>query len=222
MRVYQFMDDGGLLLISVTPEYVEMLRRLPAIAHGDGAERFRAPDPMDPENRSPEARDLRDDWVDLVIPDLHEAFDNQHSAVSEVLDKAEPSGFDDWLLFHQKLAKSDAGISEGEGGGDDGNSKSSEETVDLTIPPQFVELWYGALNQGRLALHARYGKSEGEFTNSDDISKSDGWIHARNHYLFYSFLQVPLMQLMQMEFQEDLDESQEQQLDDNFDNEPPF
>lgn len=91
MRLYEFTDDGGLLLLAVGRESMEKLRRLPAIARGDGADRFRAPDPLDPENRSPEARALREDWVDLVVPELHEMFDNQHCAVIEVLDKAQPS-----------------------------------------------------------------------------------------------------------------------------------
>jgi len=223
--MYEFMDDGGLLLIGVAPKYIEMLRRLPAIAHGDGAERFREPDPMDPQNRSPEARSLRDDWMDLVVPELHEIFDNQHCAVNEVLDKAEPSYFDDWLFHQQKLAKDFAENFDEEMEGDDEDAQPPERTeaVDLIIPPELIEPWYGALNQGRLALHARYGDSEGEFTNSEDSSKSDAWNQARAHYSFYSFLQYPLIHLMQTEFDEKFlgsDESQAE--DDDSDDDLPF
>lgn len=213
--MYEFTNDGGLRLIGVSPKYIEMLRRLPAIARGDGAERFRNPDPIDPENRSPEARSLRDDWDDLVVPELHEVFDNQHCAVNEVLDKAEPSDFDEWLFHQLKHAKDIAGDSEEQNGKDDEDSQPPEkmETVDLIIPSALVEPWYGALNQGRLALHARYAESEGEFTNSKDSTRSDAWNQARAHYAFYSFLQYPLIQLMQLEFDEEFPRRE----DDSFD-----
>lgn len=227
MRACHINDDGSLLLLGVTPKFMEMLRRLPAIACGDGAERFRAPDPMDPENRSPEARSLRDDWDDLVVPELHEVFDNQHCAVNQVLDEAEPSQFDYWLQFHFKKLLGDAedsgekqGDEEvghgGEGHGDE-NFEQPVVTVDLTIQPELIEPWYGALNQGRLTLYARYGVSEGEFTHMENSSTSDSWKQAREHYMFYSYLQVPLLQLMQMEFDEESAEGEEPQDDDDFD-----
>ncbi len=217
MRLYEFTDDGGLQLLAVGPEWMEKLRRLPAIARGDGAERFRAPDPLDPENRSPEASALREDWVDLVVPDLHEVFDNQHCAVIEVLDKAQPSEFGQWMLLQQKLLQGDAATEKNEEGGE-----GECELVDLTIPPELVESWYGALNQGRLALHARYAESESDLDSADDASKSDAWKHARDHYLFYSRLQAPLMQLMQMGFEGKDFENDDQEDDEEFDDYPPF
>ena len=71
------------------------------------------------------------DWQEHVIPELQLEFSRQLDLVSEDLEK----------VRRQNLE------ADGEGAG---------EMYEFTIPFDHVEQWYGALNQARLVMQARY------------------------------------------------------------------
>ena len=88
----------------------------------------------------------------------------------------------------------------GEDGLDDEEDEpvDEEELVDFIVPSEKVDAWYGALNQGRLALDARYELHKVLSGEESIDEQSDAWHSAFGHYQVYSRLQAPLLHLMEM------------------------
>lgn len=176
------LENGDVELIGMDAIELAMLERLSGVSRDKGSDRFLQPDPMDPGDDSPEARDLRDDWMNLVVPELLDHFDAQISKVAADLDARVPGECGDEFLV---------------GFGDHGELPELGGHCNVRIPREHVEDWYGALNQARLALDARYDLS-GEIEPVGALeTQSPAWRQAWFHSRFYGMLQMPLMEVMQ-------------------------
>jgi hypothetical protein len=108
--------------------------------------------------------DEQSEWEEVVIPDLKSLFNGQISCVVE-------------------------GVTRGQEAVEVGAAKASGE---VQIPKEDAENWYGALNQARLALEARYkfGPSE-EIEDLEEFPDEKRSAYVRNQ--FYSALQGVLL-----------------------------
>jgi len=105
-------------------------------------------------------------WEDIVVPDLQHHFSSQIEHVLKVIREAKKRAPD-----HEK----------------------GESAVEIHIPREDGELWYGALNQARIALESHY-----KFGPIDEIDvletlspkKRDAFLRER----FYMSLQSVLIQ----------------------------
>jgi hypothetical protein len=129
-----------------------------------------APDALDGGNdRLPQRlgalMDEQSDWEEVVIPELKSFFSGQISCVVE-------------------------GVKRGQEGVELGKEEASGEVF---ITKEDAENWYGALNQARLALEARYkfGESE-EIEDLEDFDDDKRSAFVRNR--FYNALQGVLLE----------------------------
>ncbi|MCW1883909.1 DUF2017 family protein [Luteolibacter flavescens] len=143
--------EGGLRIDLESPIDWMVLRCIPHDARGTAiplADRMGGLMDSDPQ---------AEDWREFVVPELHETFDSQLTAVEQALENA---------------------------GADDGASE-------LFIKREEGELWYGALNQARMALEERY-----QFLTTEPESMTPGTRSAYVRLSWYQNLQYMLLRFV--------------------------
>jgi hypothetical protein len=136
--------------------------------------------------------ELVDDWQEFVMPDLRQEFTKQLDCVANDLRQAQPestpSPLDDDSLHDDALdddpldddaldndaldndaldddALDDDPLREDEAKAGAEDDAAPAATYELIIPFDHIESWYGALNQARLVLQARY-----EFPETENLA----------------------------------------------------
>jgi hypothetical protein len=110
--------------------------------------------------------ELNDDWNEHVVPDLRSDFARQMDCVVDDLRAARrernpPRG------EGERVREENRERDEAEGEHEDEDEDEHEdgrggESYQVVIPPEHIDSWYGALNQARLVMQARYNFPEVE------------------------------------------------------------
>jgi hypothetical protein len=166
--------------------------------------------------------ELVEDWQEFVMPDLRQEFTRQLDCVANDLRQAQPestpSTLDDDSLDNDALdddpldddpldddaldddaldddALDDDPLREDEAKAGAEDDAAPAATYELIIPFDHIESWYGALNQARLVLQARY-----EFPETENLAAMVELLTSKNlkPYLtsrFYMEIQGALLDL---------------------------
>lgn len=172
MRIRR-VPSKGLVLSRLPAAQLRLLTQIPVHADPSGS-----PDAEDRLYQSPvrtplddSEDELVDDWNDHVLPDLRSEFARQLECVQADLRTArrEPPP----QRSRPSTVQEEAPVDEDEEGEEEPNSGPDSppeavppETYELIIPHQHVESWFGALNQARLVMQARYNFPELETLES--------------------------------------------------------
>ncbi len=174
----------GLVISRLPASHLHLLRQIPLHADPAGspaAESRLYQSPVRSPEHDPDDS-LAGDWNDYVLPDLRSDFARQIDHITADLltarretRPAEPATGSDAPAFEDTgtddddddAGEADADDSESEDEDEDEDaSPAATETYELTIPFDHVEAWYGALNQARLVMQARYDFPEQESLES--------------------------------------------------------
>lgn len=214
----------GLVLSGMPAAQLRMLEQVALHADPSGSpaasERLYQTPVKQPQNDTDE--ELVDDWQEFVMPDLRQEFTRQLDCVANDLRQAQPestpSPLDDDSLHDDALdddpldddpldddaldddaldddALDDDPLREDEAKAGAEDDAAPAATYELIIPFDHIESWYGALNQARLVLQARY-----EFPETENLAAMVELLTSKNlkPYLtsrFYMEIQGALLDL---------------------------
>jgi hypothetical protein len=209
----------GLVLSGMPAAQLRMLEQVALHADPSGSpaasERLHQTPVKQPQNDTDE--ELVDDWQEFVMPDLRQEFTKQLDCVANDLRQAQPestpSPLDDDSLHDDALdddpldddpldddaldddALDDDPLREDEAKAGAEDDAAPAATYELIIPFDHIESWYGALNQARLVLQARY-----EFPETENLAAMVELLTSKNlkPYLtsrFYMEIQGALLDL---------------------------
>ena len=154
------VPSRGLVISRLPASHLRLLQQIPL--HADpagsrGAEERLYQSPVKTPLDDTED-ELVNDWNDHVLPDLRSDFARQIDCVTA-----------DLLTVRREYAPATAetpAVRENEPGEDededDEETQPPGDSYELVIPLDHVESWYGALNQARLVMQARYNFPETE------------------------------------------------------------
>jgi len=132
-----------------------------------------------------EAEAIREDWREVIQPELEENFRSQVRGVLDEIENAAP-------MSSEELEELE------EYGFDEVTGEAP--LYALEIPPESVEDWYGALNQGRLALEAKYHFGD----RAKAMEEAGNWPQDRRvgfmHFTIYAAIQEALLHAMEQSF----------------------
>ena len=178
----------GLVLSGMPAAQLRMLEQVALHADPSGSpaasERLYQTPVKQPQHDADE--ELVDDWQEFVMPDLRQEFTRQLDCVANDLRQAQPestpSPLHDDSLSEEEASDADA-------------TTSPAATYELIIPFDHIESWYGALNQARLVMQARY-----EFPETENLAAMVELLTSKNlkPYLtsrFYMEIQGALLDL---------------------------
>jgi len=178
----------GLVLSGMPAAQLRMLEQVALHADPSGSpaasERLYQTPVKQPQHDADE--ELVDDWQEFVMPDLRQEFTRQLDCVANDLRQAQPESTPNPLH--------DDSLSEEEASDADATT-SPAATYELIIPFDHIESWYGALNQARLVMQARY-----EFPETENLAAMVELLTSKNlkPYLtsrFYMEIQGALLDL---------------------------
>jgi hypothetical protein len=214
----------GLVLSGMPAAQLRMLEQVALHADPSGSpaasERLYQTPVKQPQHDADE--ELVDDWQEFVMPDLRQEFTKQLDCVANDLRQAQPestpSPLDDDSLHDDALdddpldddaldndaldndaldddALDDDPLREDEAKAGAEDDAAPAATYELIIPFDHIESWYGALNQARLVLQARY-----EFPETENLAAMVELLTSKNlkPYLtsrFYMEIQGALLDL---------------------------
>lgn len=214
----------GLVLSGMPAAQLRMLEQVALHADPSGSpaasERLYQTPVKQPQHDADE--ELVDDWQEFVMPDLRQEFTKQLDCVANDLRQAQPestpSPLDDDSLHDDALdddpldddaldndaldndaldddALDDDPLREDEAKAGTEDDAAPAATYELIIPFDHIESWYGALNQARLVLQARY-----EFPETENLAAMVELLTSKNlkPYLtsrFYMEIQGALLDL---------------------------
>jgi hypothetical protein len=102
--------------------------------------------------------ELNEDWNEHVVPDLRSDFARQMDCVVDDLRTARrernPPREKGERVREEKSARDEDE--------DEDETERGSESYEVVIPPEHIDSWYGALNQARLVMQARYNFPEVE------------------------------------------------------------
>jgi hypothetical protein len=143
--------------------------------------------------------EINDDWNEHVVPDLRSDFARQMDCVVDDLRAARrernPPRAEEERVREKKSARDE---DEDEYEHEDEHEDEPErgaETYEVVIPPEHIDSWYGALNQARLVMQARYN-----FPEIESLAAVVALLASENlkPYLtarFYTEIQAALLEL---------------------------
>jgi hypothetical protein len=214
----------GLVLSGMPAAQLRMLEQVALHADPSGSpaasERLYQTPVKQPQHDADE--ELVEDWQEFVMPDLRQEFTRQLDCVANDLRQAQPestpSTLDDDSLDNDALdddpldddpldddaldddaldddALDDDPLREDEAKAGAEDDAAPAATYELIIPFDHIESWYGALNQARLVLQARY-----EFPETENLAAMVELLTSKNlkPYLtsrFYMEIQGALLDL---------------------------
>ena len=164
----------GLVLSGMPAAQLRMLEQVALHADPSGSpaasERLYQTPVKQPQHDADE--ELVEDWQEFVMPDLRQEFTRQLDCVANDLRQAQPestpSTLDDDSLDNDALhddSLDDDPLREDEAKAGTEDDAAPAATYELIIPFDHIESWYGALNQARLVLQARY-----EFPETENLA----------------------------------------------------
>ena len=194
----------GLVLSGMPAAQLRMLEQVALHADPSGSpaasERLYQTPVKQPQHDADE--ELVEDWQEFVMPDLRQEFTRQLDCVANDLRQAQPestpSTLDDDSLDNDALhddSLDDDPLREDEAKAGTEDDAAPAATYELIIPFDHIESWYGALNQARLVLQARY-----EFPETENLAAMVELLTSKNlkPYLtsrFYMEIQGALLDL---------------------------
>jgi hypothetical protein len=223
MKIRRIISKG-LVLSGMPAAQLRMLEQVALHADPSGSpaasERLYQTPVKQPQHDADE--ELVDDWQEFVMPDLRQEFTKQLDCVANDLRQAQPestpSPLDDDSLHDDALdddpldddpldddaldddaldddALDDDPLREDEAKAGAEDDAAPAATYELIIPFDHIESWYGALNQARLVLQARY-----EFPETENLAAMVELLTSKNlkPYLtsrFYMEIQGALLDL---------------------------
>ena len=169
----------GLVLSGMPAAQLRMLEQVALHADPSGSpaasERLYQTPVKQPQHDADE--ELVEDWQEFVMPDLRQEFTRQLDCVANDLRQAQPEStpstldddsLDDDSLHDDSLhddSLDDDPLREDEAKAGTEDDAAPAATYELIIPFDHIESWYGALNQARLVLQARY-----EFPETENLA----------------------------------------------------
>ena len=218
MKIRRIISKG-LVLSGMPAAQLRMLEQVALHADPSGSpaasERLYQTPVKQPQHDADE--ELVEDWQEFVMPDLRQEFTRQLDCVANDLRQAQPestpSTLDDDSLDNDALdddpldddpldddaldddALDDDPLREDEAKAGTEDDAAPAATYELIIPFDHIESWYGALNQARLVLQARY-----EFPETENLAAMVELLTSKNlkPYLtsrFYMEIQGALLDL---------------------------
>ncbi len=153
------IKSKGLVLSRLPAAQLRLLHQIPLHADTAGS-----PDAEDRLYQSPVRTPMDDtedeivnDWNDHIVPDLRADFTRQLDCVADDLRRARRESPPPATT--SRLREEPPG---GDPEDDPDDSPATSETYEVVIPADHIDLWYGALNQARLVMQARYNFPEVE------------------------------------------------------------
>jgi hypothetical protein len=223
MKIRRIISKG-LVLSGMPAAQLRMLEQVALHADPSGSpaasERLYQTPVKQPQHDADE--ELVEDWQEFVMPDLRQEFTRQLDCVANDLRQAQPestpSTLDDDSLDNDALhddsldddsldddslhddslhddSLDDDPLREDEAKAGTEDDAAPAATYELIIPFDHIESWYGALNQARLVLQARY-----EFPETENLAAMVELLTSKNlkPYLtsrFYMEIQGALLDL---------------------------
>lgn len=179
---FSLLPDGSVQLSHLNDWELRTLRSLPGIAEpGDDEAALRRLYPA-PFEAGETTQEQREDWAELVQPDLEQLFESSLSRVADDvrtahLEPPQPRGENGDDEIDGPLDDDNEDIEEGPGGDAEPEDDDPPEFNDLTetpprwqftIPAAHIDDWYRTMNQARLMLSTKH---EAHRTDDEHIAR---------------------------------------------------